>query len=345
MSDSAPLSAMPDTLGRSLRDLRISVIDKCNLRCTYCMPAEDYPEHYAFLQPGDRLSFDEISRIAEVSARLGVEKIRLTGGEPLLRRDLPALVARLSRIEGITDIALTTNGLRLAPLAAALKAAGLHRVTVSLDSLDDETFGRMNGRGVGVARVLEGIAAAAEAGLRPVKINTVLQRGVNDRSLLSLVEHFRGSGHILRFIEFMDVGNRNGWEPAHVVPSREVLRRIQERHPLRPLEPNYRGEVAERYAFADGAGEVGFISSVTQPFCGGCTRARLSPEGRLFTCLFAEQGTDLRGPLREGATDDEIRAIIVQAWRARDDRYSERRAALRMQEPPPRKVEMYQIGG
>jgi cyclic pyranopterin phosphate synthase len=309
------------------------------------MPADEYPEHYEFLAPRERLSFDEIERLARLFAGLGVRKLRLTGGEPLLRRDLPDLVRRLTALDGIDDVALTTNGLRLAAQAHALKEAGLHRVTVSLDSLDDEVFGRMNGMGRSAKPVLAGIAKADDAGLNPIKINVVVQRGTNDHLVLDLVEHFRGSGHILRFIEFMDVGNRNGWEPALVMPSRQLLQRIHERHPLRPLDANYPGEVAERYAFLDGAGEVGFISSVSQPFCGSCARARLSPDGKLFTCLFAQEGFDLRGPMRAGATDDQLHAMIVRVWKARADRYSELRGALRADGIAPHKIEMYQIGG
>ncbi|MDX9973914.1 MAG: GTP 3',8-cyclase MoaA [FCB group bacterium] len=341
----ADTSGLPDSLGRPMRDLRISVIDKCNLRCTYCMPAEVYPEHYAFLNPQERLSFDEIVRLATLFVGLGVQKIRLTGGEPLLRRDLHTLVARLAPLEGVVDLALTTNGLRLAAQAEALKTAGLHRVTVSLDSLDDEVFGRMNGKGQGVRPVLAGIAKAEEVGLSPIKLNVVVQRGTNDHLLMDLVEHFRGTGHVPRFIEYMDVGNRNGWEPTVVVPSRELLHRIHERYPVRPLEANYTGEVAERYAFLDGGGEIGFISSVSQPFCGTCARARLSPDGKLFTCLFAREGFDLREPMRAGATDEQLCAMIVHVWKARSDRYSEIRGALRAGGVPPQKIEMYQIGG
>ncbi len=334
-----------DAQGRVLRDLRVSVIDACNLRCTYCMPAEDYPDHYDFLRPGERMSFDEIERLVRIFADCGACKIRLTGGEPLLRRDLPDLVARLKPLPGVEELALTTNGLHLARHAAALKQAGLDRVTVSLDSLDEEIFGRMNGRGASVKPVLEGIDRAAEVGLTPVKLNVVVQRNVNEGSVLDIVERFRGTGHIVRFIEYMDVGNRNGWDWSHVVPSRELVERIHARYPLRLMDPNYGGEVARRYAFEDGAGEIGFVTSVTEPFCGDCTRARLSADGRLFTCLFATSGTDLLGPLRRGASDDEIRAIIETVWGGRTDRYSELRHALRAGPASAAKVEMYQIGG
>jgi cyclic pyranopterin phosphate synthase len=334
-----------DALGRPLHDLRISVIDACNLRCTYCMPAEEYHERYRFLESSERLSFDEIERLARCFAELGVSKLRLTGGEPLLRKDLPELVARLAAIEGIEDLALTTNGLQLARHAAALKEAGLRRVTVSLDSLDDGVFQRMSGKRASVASVLEGIAAAADAGLDPIKINVVVQKGVNDHTVLGLVEHFRGTGCVLRFIEYMDVGNRNHWKREDVVSSADIVRLIHERWPIHPLEPNYRGEVAARYGFADGAGELGFISSITQPFCGDCHRARLSADGKLLTCLFAGSGKDLREPLRRGVADDELRAIIGEVWRGRRDRYSELRDRRTEADAPPRKIEMYQIGG
>ena len=332
-----------DTLQRPLRDLRISVTDRCNFRCTYCMPAEIFGEAYRFLPKSEILSYEEIATAARAFARLGARKIRLTGGEPLVRDGVETLVAMLAGIDEIDDLAMTTNGYLLAPKARALKDAGLYRVTISLDSLDDEVFGRMNGRGFGVARVLEGIDAADAAGLRPVKIDAVVQRGVNDHTLVDLARHFKGSGHVARFIEYMDVGNINGWRLDDVVPSAEVLHRINEELPLEPLEPNYFGEVAQRYRYRDGDGEVGFISSVTQPFCGSCTRARLTPEGKLFTCLFGSEGVDLRGPLREGASEDDIEAVITGAWRRRADRYSEIRASLTRR--GDRKIEMYQIGG
>ncbi len=333
-----------DTLGRPLHDLRISVMDRCNFRCPYCMPRETFHESYRFLPAAARLSFDEIVRLARLFTPLGVRKLRLTGGEPLLRQGIADLVGELSALPDVEDLALTTNGVLLAQHAAELKANGLRRVTVSLDSLDPATFRRMSGGFDGLERVLDGIAAAREAGLAPVKVNAVIQRGVNEDSALGLVERFRGSGVVVRFIEYMDVGNRNHWEPARVVPSRELKAVIEARWPLVPVAGSYRGEVAERYRFADGAGEVGFVSSVSQPFCGDCTRARLSSEGVLYTCLFATRGTDLRAPLRAGADDAALAGLIAGAWRGRVDRYSELRQALRDGQPAE-KIEMYYIGG
>jgi cyclic pyranopterin phosphate synthase len=326
-----------------MRDLRISVMDRCNFRCPYCMPQDTFHEGYRFLKSAERLSFEEIVRLARLFVPLGVRKLRITGGEPLLRANLTDLVGDLTSIAGIEDVALTTNGVLLAKYASELKAAGLARVTVSLDSLDPEVFARMSGGFGGVEDVLDGIEHAQRAGLAPIKINAVVQRGVNEHSVLQLVEHFRGSGVIVRFIEYMDVGNRNDWQPGRVLPSRELAAMIAARWPLRPLDPNYRGEVAERYAFEDGSGEVGFISSVSQPFCGDCSRARLSSDGSLFTCLFATEGADLRGPLRAGATDDELAGLIRAVWSGRKDRYSELRADLRRRGGS--KVEMYFIGG
>ena len=331
-----------DTRARPLHDLRISVTDRCNLRCTYCMPKERFGEKYVFLPREELLRFEEIARVATAAARLGARKLRITGGEPLLRRDLPALIALLRGTPGIEDIALTTNGLLLPELAASLRAAGLNRLTISLDSLDDTIFQRMNGLGTPVARVLEGIAAAEAAGFGALKINAVIQRGLNDGGALALAEHFRGTPHIVRFIEYMDVGTLNHWERAEVLPSHELLARIAARYPLRPAQPNYQGEVAERYVYENGQGEIGFISSVTQPFCGGCTRLRLSADGSLYTCLFASEGHDLRALLRSGATDTGIEQFISTLWRARDDRYSELRAATPR---PGEKVEMYHVGG
>ncbi len=333
-----------DRLGRPLRDLRISVMDRCNFRCPYCMPRERFHEHYAFLKTTERLSFEEIVRLTRLFVPLGVKKLRITGGEPLLRVNLPDLIADLMVIPGVEDIALTTNGVLLAKYAYELKAAGLSRVTVSLDSLDQEIFARMNG-GLGkVGDVLEGIEHAQTAGLGPIKINAVIQRGVNEGSVLPLVEHFRGSGVTVRFIEYMDVGNRNDWNQQLVVPSRDLMAQIIERWPMHVVKPEHAGEVARRYAFDDGQGEVGFISSVTQPFCGGCSRARLSSDGQIYTCLFAQTGTDLRGPLRAGADDDELSRIIRNTWTAREDRYSEQRVVLR-QRAAGQKVEMNYIGG
>ncbi|WP_034385398.1 GTP 3',8-cyclase MoaA [Deinococcus sp. YIM 77859] len=330
-----------DRLGRPLRDLRVSVTDRCNLRCTYCMPAEVFGPDYAFLPRAELLSFEEIERLVRAFVALGVRKLRLTGGEPLLRRDLPDLIAQLCRIEGIEDIALTTNGLLLPRLAASLKAAGLQRVTVSLDSLDPDIFGRMNGRGVHPQRVLDGIEAALRAGLR-VKVNTVVQRGVNDEGLRELWLALREQA-VVRFIEFMDVGNHNGWNLEAVVPSGEVLARLSDDGTgaeFRPVNPSYRGEVAARYRNAEGH-EVGLISSVTAPFCGDCSRARLSAVGVLYTCLFAAAGTDLRAPLRAGASNEALQALIAGVWQDRRDRYSEERGEVTR----ARKVEMSHIGG
>jgi len=333
-----------DRLGRPLRDLRISVMDRCNFRCPYCMPRERFHEHYAFLKTTERLSFEEIVRLTRLFVPLGVRKLRITGGEPLLRANLPDLIADLNVIQGVEDIALTTNGVLLGKYASELKAAGLSRVTVSLDSLDQDTFARMNG-GLGkVGDVLDGIEHALAAGLGPIKINTVVQRGVNEGSVLPLVEHFRGTGMTVRFIEYMDVGNRNDWHQELVVPSRDLMARIIERWPMHVVKPEYAGEVARRYAFDDGRGEVGFISSVTQPFCGNCSRARLSSDGQIYTCLFAQEGTDLRGPLRAGADDEELSRIIRGTWAARADRYSEQRVVLR-QRAAGHKIEMNYIGG
>lgn len=334
-----------DTLGRPMRDLRISVMDRCNFRCPYCMPREQFHEKYQFLRTGERLSFDEIVRLVRLFVPLGVRKLRLTGGEPLLRANLPDLICDLTSIPGIEDVALTTNGALLAQHASELKAAGLKRITVSLDSLDPEVFARMNG-GLGtVEDVLHGIEHARRAGFDPIKLNAVIQRGINDHTTLDLLRHFRGKNIIVRFIEYMDVGNRNHWEPARVVPSKELAARINECWPLEPLERNYRGEVAERYRFVDGLGEVGFISSVTQPFCGDCSRARLSSDGVLYTCLFATHGMSMKNLLRSGASDEQILEVIRDVWLKRGDRYSEMRAELRRSTEQERKVEMYYIGG
>ncbi len=332
-----------DTLRRPLRDLRISVMDRCNFRCPYCMPRDTFHDGYRFLKSNERLDFAEILRLARLFAHQGVRKLRITGGEPLLRPNLSDLIGDLSMIPDIEDIALTTTGVLLAKYATELRAAGLNRITVSLDSLDPAVFERMSGGYGGVEEVLDGIEHARRAGLAPIKVNAVIQRGVNDHTAVQLVERFRGTGVIVRFIEYMDVGTRNDWQPTLVVPSGELLAQIGARWPLQPLTPNYRGEVAERYAFTDGAGEVGFISSVSQPFCGECSRARLSSDGSLFTCLFANQGHDLRGPLRAGATDDELTRLIRAIWEQREDRYSELRAPLRARGGD--KVEMYFIGG
>ncbi len=332
---------LQDTLGRPVRDLRISVTDRCNFRCVYCMPKEVYGRGYKFLERRELLTFEELERVVRTFAKLGVEKVRLTGGEPLLRRELEHLVAMLAAIPGL-DLTLTTNGSLLPQKARTLADAGLQRVTVSLDSLDDEIFKAMNDVDVPVERVLAGIEAAAAAGLAPVKVNMVVKRGVNEDSILPMARFFRGSGHILRFIEYMDVGHTNGWRLDDVVPADEIVARIDDELPLEPLEPNYAGEVARRFRYADGSGELGVIASVTQPFCGACTRARLSAEGRLYTCLFATKGHDLRALLRGGATDTELQEAISAIWRDRGDRYSELRSAQTGELP---KVEMSYIGG
>ena len=337
----------PDTIldlfGRPLRDLRISVTDRCNFRCTFCMPAEIFGERYRFLPKDDILTFEEISRVARLFVSLGVRKIRLTGGEPLLRDQLEILVGQLASIEGLEDLALTTNGYLLSRKAQTLRDAGLKRVTVSLHTLDDQIFGHMNGRGFGTGRVLEGIRAAEEAGLTPIKINVVVQKGVNEHTIVDLTRRVKETGHILRFIEFMDVGNLNRWESDQVVTSQQVIDLIGREMPLDPVDKSYRGEVADRYRYADGEGEIGVISSVSNPFCGDCTRARISAEGKVYTCLFASKGQDLRGPLRAGATDDDLTDIIKGIWARRADRYSEERASLAGSRA--KKVEMYHIGG
>jgi cyclic pyranopterin phosphate synthase len=330
-----------DRLGRPVRDLRISVTDRCNFRCVYCMPKEVYGRDYAFLPRRELLTFEEIERVARVFAALGVRKLRITGGEPLVRRDLEVLIGKLARI-GSLDVTLTTNGALLAAKAAALAEAGLTRITVSLDSLDDETFRRMNDVDFPVTRVLEGIEAASDAGLAPVKVNVVVKRGLNDDGMVEMARFFRGTGHVLRFIEYMDVGHTNGWRLDDVVPAAELVRRIDDAFPLEPVEAAYRGEVARRYRYRDGAGEIGVIASVTQPFCGDCTRARISADGKLYTCLFAARGHDLRKLLRAGATDDDLAAELAGIWGARDDRYSELRSA---ETADLERVEMSYIGG
>ncbi len=336
-----PEGPLLDERGRPLSDLRISVTDRCNFRCVYCMPKDVFGGDYPFLPHAELLTFEEITRVARVFAGLGVRKLRLTGGEPLLRRKVERLVEMLRGI-GDLDLTLTTNGSLLARKAADLKSAGLSRVTVSLDSLDDATFRAMNDVDFPVAKVLEGIDAAAAAGLTPVKINMVVKRGVNERSVVAMARHFKGSGHIVRFIEFMDVGATNGWRMDDVVPAAEIVRMISAEMPLVPADPHYRGEVAERWAYADGSGEIGVIASVTQAFCRDCTRARLSTEGKLYTCLFADAGFDLRMLLREGCDDEALRRAIVAIWRQRSDRYSEIRTSATARAP---KVEMSYIGG
>lgn len=342
----APVGTLLDTRGRRLHDLRISVTDRCNFRCTYCMPKSVFDADYAFLPQSSLLSFEEITRLARLFVAHGVEKIRLTGGEPLLRRHLERLVASLAPLRtpagAPIDLTLTTNGSLLPRKARSLAQAGLRRVTVSLDALDDAVFRAMNDVDFPVADVLAGIDAAADAGLGPVKVNMVVKRGVNDDQIVPMARHFHGSGHILRFIEFMDVGASNGWRMDDVVPAAEVVRRIDAVLPLEPIDPNYPGEVAERWRYRDGGGEIGVIASVTAPFCAGCTRARLSTEGKLFTCLFADRGHDLRALLRGGRSDDEIASAIGWLWGRRADRYSEVRTA---QTALREKVEMSYIGG
>jgi GTP 3',8-cyclase len=337
---------LADTLARPLRDLRISVTDRCQFRCTYCMPREVFGRDFAFLPRDELLTFEELTRLGRVFAGLGVRKLRLTGGEPLLRRDLERLIAMLAGIDGIQDIALTTNGALLARKARTLAAAGLRRVTVSLDSLDDAAFMALNDAGFPVARVLEAIAAASDAGLAPVKVNMVVRRGQNDQSILPMAGHFRHSGHVLRFIEYMDVGTTNGWRLEEVVPAAEIVSLIGAQWPLEPVAPTYHGEVARRYRYRDGAGEVGVIASVTQPFCRGCTRARLSADGKLYSCLFAGTGHDLRGPLRGGASDQALREQVAAIWTRRTDRYSELRTLQTAgKDKVTRRVEMSHIGG
>jgi cyclic pyranopterin phosphate synthase len=331
-----------DTLGRPVRDLRVSVTDRCNFRCRYCMPREIFGADYQFLPREDLLTFEEITRLAGIFTGIGVRKVRLTGGEPLLRHDLERLVAMLAAVPGIDDLTMTTNGALLARHAAGLAAAGLHRVTVSLDSLDNATFTAGNDSPVPVAQVLAGIDAAAAAGLTPVKVNVVVRRGVNDGEVAALARHFKGTGHIVRYIEYMDVGHSNGWRLEHVVPAAEVVAAVDAEMPLEAVGANYPGEVARRFRFRDGSGEIGVVASVTLPFCGDCTRARLSADGKVFTCLFATAGHDLRALLRGGAIDEEIAAALTAIWQARTDRYSEVRSADTVGLP---KVEMSYIGG
>jgi GTP 3',8-cyclase len=330
-----------DRLHRPLRDLRISVTDRCNFRCVYCMPKEVFGSDYQFLERKEILTFEEIARGARIFAGLGVEKVRLTGGEPLVRRNLEQLIEQLARIPGL-DLTLTTNGSLLERKAEALRKAGLRRITVSLDALDDATFKRMNDVDFPVAKVLAGIDAAAAAGMAPVKINMVVKRGMNESDILSMARRFRGSGHILRFIEYMDVGHTNGWRMDDVVSAREIVSMISREMPLEPADPNYRGEVAQRWRYRDGGGEIGVIASVTQAFCRDCTRLRLSTDGRLYTCLFATTGHDLRALLRGGATDEAIRDAVAAIWAARADRYSEIRTS---QTTKLEKIEMSYIGG
>jgi cyclic pyranopterin phosphate synthase len=336
------LTAPPDRLGRRLRDLRVSVTDRCNFRCTYCMPREVFGQGYRFLPQADVLTFEEIARLAGVFVALGVRKVRLTGGEPLLRRDIERLVAMLRGVPGLADLTMTTNGSLLARKADALAAAGLGRISVSLDSLDDAVFARLNDVAFPVRAVLEGIAAADRAGLRPIKVNMVVRRGLNEGSILPMARFAREHGYVLRFIEYMDVGHTNGWRLDEVVPSAEIVALIDAEMPLVAIPPLYDGEVADRWRYRDADGEVGVISSVSEPFCGSCTRARITAEGQLFTCLFGVRGTDLREPLRAGADDDGLRRIVERVWIARADRYSEIRSEATARLP---RVEMSRIGG
>ncbi len=331
-----------DTRGRPLHDLRISVTDRCNFRCVYCMPRAVFGRDHAFLPRAELLTFEEIARLVRTFTGLGVEKVRLTGGEPLVRRELPTLVGMLAEIPGVRDLTLTTNGVLLAEQAEALRAAGLHRVTISLDADDDATFMRMNDAGVPVSRVLNGIEAAEAAGLGPIKLNMVVKRGWNEHALLPMARRFRGTGRILRFIEYMDVGHSNGWRLDEVITADEILETLSAEFSLEPMAPTHPGEVAERYRYADGGGEIGIIASVSRPFCGDCSRARLSADGQLYTCLFATTGHDLRALLRDGATDADLEATLRRIWELREDRYSELRSAETVLLP---KVEMSYIGG
>ncbi len=338
------MPAARDTLGRPIRDLRISVTDRCNFRCPYCMPREAFGPDHPFMADSRLMTRAELTRIVRAFAGLGVEKVRLTGGEPLLRPDLPEIVRSMKGDLGVADVSLTTNGWFLAKQARALRAAGLDRLNVSVDALDSAIAGRMNGLGYKVARVLEGIDAAAAEGF-PIKVNCVVQRGANDSQIIPLCDYFRSRGHTLRFIEFMDVGTTNHWSLSQVVAARDVVGRISAEWPLEPVGPAYRGEVAARYRYADGRGEIGIVSSVTEPFCRDCNRARLSADGKLFTCLFASEGRDVLGLLRSGSGDGEISAFVAGVWAARADRYSDERAGLPPGEPARGRIEMSYIGG
>ena len=346
-ADSYISRSMTDKFGRRIRDLRISVTDRCNFRCPYCMPAEVYGEKYEFLPRPHILSFEEIERLTRLFVRIGVSKVRITGGEPLVRANLPDLISKLGVIDGIDDIALTTNGYLLENNATELKDAGLNRLTISLDSIDPDVFKEMSGRPQGPENTLAGIKAAASLGFEQIKINVVVQRGVNEHTLVDTARYFKGTGAIVRFIEFMDVGTKNGWELSQVFTSTEVIYAINAEFPIEPIEPNYKGEVASRYRYVDGSGEIGVISSVSKPFCGDCTRARLSTDGKLITCLFASGGTDLKTPMRSGATDAELAEIITSVWTGRSDRYSELRSRDTEfnSDSDVSKVEMYYIGG
>ena len=345
IAESTADQTIVDTFGRPMQDLRISLLDRCNFRCPYCMPEAEFNEDYQFLTREQRLTHDEIFRVARIGVGLGITKLRITGGEPLLDKKVVSLISRLAKLEGVEDLALTTNGALLAPIANELAKVGLHRVTISLDSMDEKVFRTMSGNRGDLDKVWGGIGAAEKAGLTPIKINVVVQRGVNDHTIIETLERFRGTGHIVRLIEFMDVGNRNGWSIDKVVPSKDVLDIIQARWPLRPIGRNYPGEVASRYQYLDGKGEIGFISSVTEPFCGSCRRLRLSADGRLFTCLFATQGTGLRHALRDGSGDEAIIDILTCVWNKRADRYSDLRELDPNERPLVNKIEMYKMGG
>lgn len=335
-------ASVRDQLGRPLRDLRLSVLDRCNLRCEYCMPADSLQGRGMFLPKEQLLDDDELERLVRAFVALGVTKLRLTGGEPLLRPGLAELIARLKNIPGIDDLALTTNGILLPPMAGDLKKAGLGRLTVSLDSLDEPTFSAVSGGRGSVAQVLDGIAAAENAGFRPLKINTVVQAGVNDHGIEDLVSHFRGTGHVLRLIEFMDVGNSNHWSREQVVPSSVLLRKIHDRWPLKPVSSQGQSETARRYEFEDGQGEIGFISSISEPFCGDCTRARVSADGTFYSCLFSSRGTALRPLLRQFGDNERLLEYLAELWSGRQDRYSELRGQTGSEF---QRVEMFRVGG
>ena len=334
------MTTTPDLFGRPVRDLRISVTDRCNFRCTYCMPKEVFGPDHQFLPRDQLLSFEEIASVVRTFVGMGVHKVRITGGEPLLRKGIERLIEMIRSVEGVDDLTLTTNASLLERKAAALAASGLDRVTVSLDALDDPTFQKMNDVGFPVTTVLEAIEAAADAGLGPIKVNAVIQRGVNDHAVLDMADHFKGTGHIVRFIEYMDVGNTNGWRLDDVVPAAEMVESVGARFPLEPVPPNYPGEVANRFRYVDGSGEIGVIASVTQPFCGSCTRARVSAEGVFYTCLFASSGTSLRDAIRSGA---DLRTVVSEVWSGRQDRYSEIRSSETARLAVP--IEMSYIGG
>ncbi|MEL7434703.1 MAG: GTP 3',8-cyclase MoaA [Chloroflexota bacterium] len=336
------MSQVVDVYERPLRDLRISVTDRCNFRCTYCMPAEIFHERFKFLPHDKILSFEEITRLTRLITGMGAVKLRLTGGEPLVRQDIDKLIAMLANIDGVEDLAMTTNAYLLPKFAQKIRDAGMQRLTISLDSLDNEVFQKMNGGRASVEKVLEGIQAAKDAGFERMKINCVVQKGVNDHTIVEMARWARDEGHIMRFIEYMDVGTMNGWELKEVMPAKEIVERIDAAFPLERTKRNYASETALRWQYADGAGEIGVIASVTMPFCGNCSRMRLSPEGQIFTCLFATEGVDLKTPLRDGATDDEMNALIQGVWQRRDDRYSEIRNDATTER---KKVEMYYIGG